>query len=88
VKAYSKTKPIRGEEFEPIKKWWKKRTESEICWKVSLDTIIERGYDLDVKNPNKDEEVHEYSTNELIQMMDKSFGKSSDLLKQLKQAVQ
>ena len=48
AKAYNKTKPIRIEEFEPLKKWWKKRTESEISWKVSIDTIIERNYDLDL----------------------------------------
>jgi type I restriction enzyme M protein len=88
VKAYSKTKPIRVEEFEPIKKWLKKKTESEISWKVSIDTIIERGYDLDIKNPTKQEEAHEYTSTELIQMLDKSFLKSNSLLKQLKQAVE
>jgi type I restriction enzyme M protein len=87
VKAYSKTKPIRVEEFEPIKKWWKKKAESEICWKVSIDTIIKRGYDLDIKNPTQKEEAHEYSSTELIKMMDKSFSKSSSLLNQLKAAV-
>lgn len=50
-KAYSKTKPIRIEEFEPIKQWWNNRAESEVAWKVSIDTIIDRNYDLDVKNP-------------------------------------
>ena len=87
VKSYNKTKPIRIEEFEPIKKWWKKRTESEICWKVSIDTIIERGYDLDIKNPTKQEEAHEYTSTELMQMMDKSFSKSNSLLNQIKQAL-
>ena len=88
VKSYNKTKPIRVEEFEPIKKWWKKRIESEISWKVSIDTIIERGYDLDIKNPTKQEEVHEYTSAELMQMMDKSFSKGNSLLNKLKEAVQ
>jgi type I restriction enzyme M protein len=52
VKSYSKTNPLKLEELEPIKKWWKKREESNVCWKVSIGTIIERGYDLDIKNPN------------------------------------
>lgn len=86
-KAYNKTRPIRIEEFEPIKKWWKKRTESEICWKVSIDTIIEKGYDLDFKNPTKQEESHEYSSTELMQMMEKSFSKSNSILNQLKEAL-
>jgi type I restriction enzyme M protein len=87
VKSYNKTKPIRVEEFDPIKKWWKKRTESEICWKVSIETIIANGYNLDVKNPNKEEEAHEYTSKELIKMMDKSFSKGNSLLNKLKQQL-
>jgi type I restriction enzyme M protein len=87
VKAYSKTKPIRTEEFEPIKKWWNNREESEISWKVSIDTIIERGYDLDIKNPTKEEEFHEYSSAELMQMLESSFGNSRQLLNKLKEVL-
>lgn len=87
IKSYNKTKPIRVEEFEPIKKWWKKRTENENCWKVSIDKIVERGYDLDIKNPTKQEEAHEFSSTELIQMLEKSFGKSNLLLNQLREAL-
>ena len=87
VKSYSKTKPIRLEELKPIKKWWSNRKESEICWKVSIDTIRERGFDLDIKNPTKQEEAHEYSSAELMEILENSFAKSHDLLNQLKGAV-
>jgi len=87
VKAYNKTKPIQAKEFEPIKQWWNNRKESEICWKVSIDTIKERGYDLDIKNPTKQEEAHEYNSVELMQMLSASFKKSNLLLEQLKDAV-
>jgi type I restriction enzyme M protein len=86
-KAYNKTKPIQIKEFEPIKKWWNKRKESDVAWKVSIKTIIERNYDLDIKNPTKQEEEHEYNSQELMQLLDKSFAKSNNLLNQLKQAV-
>lgn len=52
VKAYNKTKPIRLEEFDPIKEWWNSREESEVAWKVSIDEVKKRGYNLDIKNPN------------------------------------
>lgn len=52
VKAYNKTKPIRFEEFAPISEWWNNRQESEVAWKVSIDEIKKRGYNLDIKNPN------------------------------------
>lgn len=87
VKAYSKTRPIKIEEFDPIKKWWNKREESEVCWKVPIETIIEKGFDLDFKNPTKQEETHEYSSFELMQMLENSFAKSNMLLNQLKAAV-
>ena len=86
-KAYNKTRPIQAKEFEPIKKWWNKRKESDIAWKVNIKTIIERGYDLDIKNPTKPEEEKEYNSAELMEMLDASFEKSHKLLNQLKQAV-
>lgn len=87
VKAYNKTKPIQAKEFEPIKQWWNDRQESEICWKVSIDIIKERGYDLDIKNPTKQEEAHEYTSVELMEMLSKSFQKSNELFNQLKEAL-
>jgi type I restriction enzyme M protein len=55
-KAYNKTRPIQAKEFDPIKAWWNKRKESDIAWKVPIQTIIDRGYDLEKKtqpNPKK-----------------------------------
>jgi type I restriction enzyme M protein len=83
-KSYSKTKLIRLEEFKPIKDWWNKRKENDLSWKINIKTIVERGYDLDIKNPNKQEEVNEYTSAELINMLGKSMQKSNDLLNQLK----
>ena len=51
AKSYSKTKPLRIEEFAPEKKWWAKRKESDNAWKVPIADIKERGYNLDIKNP-------------------------------------
>lgn len=86
-KAYNKTKPIQAKEFAPIKTWWNDRKESEIAWKVDIKTIIDRNYDLDIKNPTKQEEVHEYSSVELMELLHTSFDKSNALLNQLKEAV-
>lgn len=85
-KSYSKTKPIRLEEFQPIKDWWNNRAESEIAWKVHLETIKQRGYDLDIKNPHIEEEEHEYTSQEIIGLLEKSFAKSNDLLTKIKTA--
>jgi type I restriction enzyme M protein len=46
VKSYSKTKPLRVEEFDPIVAWWGSesdgfaaRTESEQAWKIDFKTL-------------------------------------------------
>ncbi|TPV34070.1 SAM-dependent DNA methyltransferase [Paucihalobacter ruber] len=87
-KAYSKTRPLGIQEFDPIKAWWKDRKESELSWKVDIQTIIDRNYDLDIKNPTKQEEEIIQSSAELMEMLDQSFNKSHDLLMKLKEAVQ
>ncbi len=86
-KAYSKTRPIQAKEFDPITNWWNNRTESEVAWKVNINTIIGQGYDLDIKNPTKPKEEKEYNSAELIDMLNSSFDKSHKLLNQLKQAI-
>lgn len=62
-KAYSMTKPIRLEHFQPCIDWWggkarKGRTETEQAWKVSAEDIKARGYNLDIKNPHSVAEYH------------------------------
>ena len=82
-KAYSKTKPIQISEFDEIKKWWTKRTEHEFAYKVSIDTIIERGYDLDIKNPNKIVEEVSYNRDEIIQTIKHNQNEISKLISEL-----
>jgi type I restriction enzyme M protein len=86
-KSYSKTKPIKESEFDPIKEWWNDRKESEICWKVSIDTLKDRNFDLDIKNPHKAEENQEYSSGQLMEELTISLDKTSNLLQQLKNVL-
>jgi type I restriction enzyme M protein len=51
AKSYSKTKPLRIEEFAPEKAWWGNRTETDQAWRVGIEEIKARGYNLDIKNP-------------------------------------
>jgi type I restriction enzyme M protein len=85
-KAYSKTKPIRIEEFEPIKNWWNNRAESEVAWKVPMQTIIDRNYDLDIKNPNKVVEEVVYDRKAIIENMKNSLKTSLQLIDELNES--
>lgn len=51
-KSYSKTKPMRIEEFEAEKQWWNNREETELAWQVSVEDVKANGFNLDIKNPN------------------------------------
>jgi len=57
-KSYSKTKPIRIEEFEAEKAWWNARVENDVAWRVPVEEIRARGYNLDLKNPNAGGDEH------------------------------
>ena len=50
-KSYNKSKPINIKEFDAEKAWWNNREENKYAWKVSIEEIKERGYNLDIKNP-------------------------------------
>ena len=51
VKNYSKTKPMKIEEFDTEKAWWSNRVENDQAWKVSIEDIKANNFNLDIKNP-------------------------------------
>jgi type I restriction enzyme M protein len=64
VKNYNKTKPMRFEEFQAEIDWWgdeadgfAARVETKQAWKVSIDEVIARNFNLDIKNPHVDEQI-------------------------------
>lgn len=83
-KSYSKTKTIQAREFDPIKAWWNNRQESDQAWKVPIETIIERNYDLDIKNPTSKIEEEVLTSSEIMERLTASFGRSFELLNLLK----
>jgi type I restriction enzyme M protein len=64
VKSYNKGRPIRFEEFAPQIAWWgtekddfASRVETEYAWKVPVEEIVKRNYNLDINNPHIGEQV-------------------------------
>lgn len=86
-KAYSKTKPIQLAEFDKLNQWWSFREENEQAWQVDIETIKANGYNLDIKNPHKLEEEKQYTSSELLDLIQKSYGKSDQLLAQLQKEL-
>jgi type I restriction enzyme M protein len=64
IKSYNKTKPMKFEEFQTEIDWWgneadgfASRVETEQAWQVSIDDIIARNFNLDIKNPHVGEVI-------------------------------
>jgi len=61
VKSYNKGKPIHIKEFDLEKAWWDKREDETLAenwrkhaWKVPVEEIKNRNYNLDIKNPHQE----------------------------------
>lgn len=86
-KKYTKTKPIRHEEFELEKQWWNNREENQYAWKVSIEEIKSRNYNLDIKNPNTIEEDIILDTKELLKRIDTEMQKTLELFTEIKRGL-
>jgi type I restriction enzyme M protein len=94
-KSYSKTKPIRIEEFEAEKKWWgqpdarggfKGRKQNEHAWRVSAREIKATGYNLDIKNPH-DADTGPGDPDELLAELERIRREGQQTLARLKQEL-
>lgn len=87
TKTYSKTKPIRHNDFKNEREWWNNREENEVAWKVSIDEIIANNYNLDLKNPSKAQEEALLSSQEYVERLKEAIKESNDLVQQLEAAL-
>ena len=90
VKNYSKTKPMKFEEFQAEMDWWgseedgfASRVENEQAWKVSIDEVIQRNFNLDIKNPHEGEQVS-HDPEELLEQYQAQQNEIQALRDQLK----
>lgn len=86
-KSYSKTKPIQFHEFEAMQDWWNEREENEVAWRVRVGDLKE-GLDLDVKNPNREEDEQEICATDIIKKINDSFDQSRKHLDAIRSFLQ
>jgi type I restriction enzyme M protein len=83
-KNYSRSRPINFREFDLEKNWWNNRVENDFAWKVSIKDIKKRNYNLDISSPYFGEEDEKLTSDDLMQMLEKSIKRSQELLSSLK----
>ena len=87
-KAYSMTRPIRLEHLQDCIDWWggAKRTgreEGPRAWRVTADAVKARGYNLDIKNPNAEDDFHG-DPQALLEALNAAEGETAKLRNNLK----
>jgi len=65
-KKYSKTKPMRFEEFGDCQAWWDTRAESERAWRVPIADLEATEFNLDLQNPHGAEDLAHRPPAELV----------------------
>jgi type I restriction enzyme M protein len=83
LRAYTKTKPITDKEFEVVKQWWGNRIENEYAWKVSIEDIQAKNWNLDFKNPHVGEVEEELGSQELVERILSKEDQIKDILKNI-----
>lgn len=70
-KNYTKTKPLLYEEFADCQEWWggparEGRVETERAWRVATTDVVANGYNLDLRNPNRADDLAHRPPDELV----------------------
>ncbi len=91
-KNYTKTKPLVYEEFVGCAAWWggperEGRRETEQAWRVSFAEIVGSGYNLDLRNPNRPDDLSHRPPAELVAELIEVEREMLSLLEQLEQEI-
>lgn len=86
-KKYSKTKPMRFEEFADCQGWWTDRVETEWAWRVPIADLEGSDYNLDLRNPNRAKDLAHRPPAELLAEMIETETSILALLQELQAGV-
>lgn len=88
-RSFSKTKPFKSIHLDGVREWWNNRDKEDLnAYKVKIDEVIAKEYNLDFKNPNKLVEEKEYSLDELLITMDVKSKNIVSLVDRIRQALE
>jgi len=93
-KTYTKTQPMRLEEFDACLAWWNKREENDLAWKVKASDVLRydgegnlASLNLDIKNPNAKEDFEHMPPDELIRSISEKEAELSRLLTEIREEL-
>ena len=86
-KKYSKTKPMRFEDFSECQAWWSAREENEHAWHVPVADLEATDFNLDRRNPNRPDDLSHRPPDELIAELIATEREILSLLEELEREV-
>lgn len=88
-RSFSKTKPFKSIYLDGVREWWNNRDKEDLnAYKVTIDQIVAKEYNLDFKNPNKLVEEKDYTLDELLTTMDIKSKNIVSLVDKIRQALE
>lgn len=86
-KQYTKTAPIRFEDFAPCLSWWGSRSETEQAWRVPAQALLDTGCNLDRRNPSSVRTAEEAPPAELVERIAANERQILDLMDEIRAIV-
>lgn len=86
-KKYSKTTPMQIGEFHQVIDWWVSRKETTQAWKVSVDELIARNFNLEIKNPNQVDDTTNFSPSEILEQIIRSEKRLTEITHELRELI-
>lgn len=93
-KNYTKTQPMRFEEFADCVTWWKDRKENERAWKVKVEDVMKYDADgkllsvnLDIKNPTTKQDFDHLPPEQLVEDIVKKEQRILEIMDEIKQVL-
>jgi type I restriction enzyme M protein len=85
-KNYTKTNPLKFEEFAPLQEWWGKRVENEHAWRVPIGEIGP-DFNLDLRHPQRQVVEADRDPAALVATAAASVRRADELARQVERAV-
>jgi len=93
-KQYTKTQPMRFEEFADCLKWRRKREANERAWKVPVSDVLKfdaeanlLSANLDIKNPNRKQDLEHLPPEQLADDILKKEQRIAEIMTEIKQVL-
>jgi type I restriction enzyme M protein len=86
-KKYSKTKPMRSEEFADCREWWNAREENGRAWRLAFEELEATDFNLDLHNPNRADDLAHRPPDQLVAELIETEREILGLLEELRTEV-